>query len=137
MSHISQSTSKITAVDTDTLAATLRYVAKLQNVEMTDYIKNYNGGTQKEWKGNKVLGALIAKDVPRGIGVSVDSNGKMIFIGDDYGYTTGYAKLKTAIEQGYREIAIAVTLKEMGYAVESLESTNENIALYCAVRGEG
>lgn len=135
MSHISQSISKITAVDAEVLAATLRYVARLQNAEVTSYIKNYSNGNETEWQGKTVLGALIAKDVPRGIGVSVDSSGKMIFIGDEYGYTTGYTRLKTAIEQGYREIAIAMTLAEMGYVVEPLESAQETIALFCAVKG--
>lgn len=71
---------------------------RLQGIEVTDFVFDYSGNKVREWQGLKILVGL-GTNLCRGVGLAIDRNGKLVFVGDDYHQQREFAKIKEKVTQ--------------------------------------
>lgn len=111
----------MTSVNETLFKKCLEMLAKNVGGQVSTTFSDYYGKEMSSWNGNKIIAAIKTPQVPRGIGMIV-RDGKLEFVGDNYGVTTAYSKLKFQIESiyetTYRQLGLIQSLSEMGYEVD-------------------
>ncbi len=120
MSHIATYKSTIGNVNIDLLKKALEVFALENNLEIKDFIKDYYGTDHKVWEGNKIIGSFFTKTLSRGMGIAVDKNGHLIFIGEDFGQEGPFKKMRAKLEQTYKIVVLLTALQKMGYEISDL-----------------
>ncbi|MBI5327032.1 MAG: hypothetical protein HZB80_01900 [Deltaproteobacteria bacterium] len=111
MSHIASYDTQITNVDQPLLLQVMNYAAGLLGGKVTDRVSEYNNRADK-----KVLAAITTPKLKSGIGVEI-INGKLMFVGDNYGKQEEFNRVKNKILDTYYGSALAKTLPSMGFKV--------------------
>lgn len=132
MSCIIGALSALGIVNVDILKMALEVIAKEEGIEVGKSVKKYSGSSCTSWEGMEIIGSLTINALPRGIGVAVDKQGKLHFIGDSYNCETAYNKLKERIETRYKDVSMILTLQELGYEVETTEK--DGTAIFVGVK---
>lgn len=122
MSHNEVNKSRLTSVNETLLKKCLEILAQKLKGKIAPTFSDYSGNEISEWMGDKIIAAIKTSEVPRGIGIIL-KGGKLQFIGDGYGVSSAYNKLKFQIESTYestyRQLGAIFVLSEMGYMVET------------------
>lgn len=125
MSHIATYKSTLGNVNIDLIKKALEALALEDNLELRNYVKDYYGKQLTSWEGMKIIGALFHdKLLPRGIGVAIDKDGRLTFVGDSFG-SSAFKKIQSRIEQTYKLVALVTALQDMGYEISMLQETTE------------
>lgn len=120
MSHIAVYRTTLGDVNIDILNKALEVLTlEEDNLEIRDYIEDYYGGKHTTWEGNKIIGAIFSRELQKGVGVSIDKQGHLIFVSHDRGQAL--EKVKTGIEQTYKLIVLITALQKMGYEISMLQ----------------
>lgn len=116
-------------VDQELLKKALELIAEELGIKVSGYVENGFGNRLTSWDGNKILGSLITRDLPRGIGVGLDKNGELIFVGDTFGCQPAFQEMQKRIEFAYRKIALIVAVRLAGLESQILQNSQEGITL--------
>lgn len=126
MSHITRDTTQIVFVqevtpeDLQLLRDVAALVAEAHGGQTQDFYLDYYDRQQTD--------CLIVIQFPelfRGIGIALDNNGALTFVGDSWGYRDLYAQVQQQFIQTY---VVAVQMKvmaELGYNVETVQGPQE------------
>lgn len=122
MSHIAVYKTTLGDINTDILNKALEVLSLEENdLEIRNYIEDYYGNKHSVWQDNKIIGAIFSRELRKGVGVSIDKQGHLIFASHDRG--PALEKVKAGVEQTYKLIALINALQEMGYEVSMLNET--------------
>ncbi|MBI2449956.1 MAG: hypothetical protein HYV47_00295 [Candidatus Nealsonbacteria bacterium] len=142
MSHIAVYKTTLGEVNTDILKKTLEILALEETgIEIRDYIEDYYGKKHSSWEGNKIIGAIFSRQLQKGVGVSVDKQGHLVFISHELG--PAFEKIKARIEHIYKVVALAIALQNMGYEIQAdekmttLEATLNKNKISIEMKGKG
>lgn len=124
MSHVSVHRTTLGSVNIDILKKALEVLTLEEtNLEIRDYIEDWYGKKHTSWEGNKIIGAIFSKDLQKGVGVSIDKQGHLIFISHDRG--PALEKVKARVEQICKLIVSIMALQKMGYEISILQEEAE------------
>ena len=133
MSHIAVYRTTLGDVNIDILKKALEVLALEEtNLEIRDYVEDWYGKKHTSWGGNKIIGAIFSKELQKGVGVSIDKQGHLIFVSHDRG--PALERVKTGIEQTYKLIVLITALQKMGYEISPLQE-EEKMKIYEAILG--
>ena len=117
ISHISLIRVKIKNPNMNLLREAVKNLAMEIGAELVNEVVDYYGRKVKVDLG-------IKNDVfHRGVGITVQ-NGEVKLIGDFYGYRQHVEQLQLGLVKHYTALATAVTLRNMGYQVQSSKVKN-------------
>jgi hypothetical protein len=122
MSHIGIYTTAIQNPDPGLLRATLEAVAQsLQGQVQTHYL---------DWYQNRhaVLGAIFTPILGRGIGVQINAEGGLEFVGDFWGVQQQAQAVQNEVINTYQALAVMQAMQAMGYSVQRLAQAQNCIA---------
>jgi len=119
--------STLTQVNTDILKKALEVIALELGIKVRDYIEDYYGSKHYTWSGNKIIGSLFTKELTRGIGVTVDKEGKLAFVGNSDGCKEDFNKMKDKIEFTYKVIALVIAAQESGCEVTVTQNNDVTV----------
>lgn len=125
MSHIATYNSVLGMVNTEVLKKALEVIAQEEGIEVSNSVKDYYGKSHTTWNGTKILGSLITGKLSRGIGVAVDKQGKLTFVGDPFNCSAAFDQMKARIEFSYKKVALILALQQMGYDVQVMQETQK------------
>lgn len=120
MSHNSTNSSQLTVINRDLLKKCLELIAKRFGGKVSATFSDYYGKEVSSWMGEKIVGAIKTPSVPRGIGMII-RNGRLEFVGDNYGVVKAYIALIAEIESIYRKLGLILALSQEGYEVDIQE----------------
>lgn len=123
MSHIATYSSVLSTVNIEALKKVLHVIAQEERTEVSDSVRDFYGNSHTYWNENKVLASLITREITQGIGVAVDDQGNLTFVGDPYNCTAAFNKMKARIELTYKKVALISALHQMGYDVQVVQET--------------
>lgn len=124
MSHVAVYKSTLAQVNVNLLKRAINMAAKTVGGEAGDSIITYQDNAVTEMNGMPIVGAITTRDVIRGIGVTIDSNGKPEFVGDDGDCRDAAIKLQKAVESAYVQIVVTIALQQQGYTVKTQQGSN-------------
>jgi len=120
MSHIAVYRTTLGDVNIDILKKALEVLALEEtDLEIRYYIEDWYGKKHTSWEGDKIIGAIFSKELQKGVGVSVDKQGHLIFVSHDRG--PALEKVKAKAEQTYKVVTLVIALQNMGYEVQADE----------------
>lgn len=125
MSHVATYGSDLGAVNIEVLKKALEVIAQEEGINVSNLLKDYYGHSHTSWNGDKILASLITREITYGIGVAVDKQGNLKFIGDPYGCQSAFNKMKARIELTYKKVALILALQQMGYDVQVVQETQK------------
>lgn len=126
MSSIIVARTSLGNVNIDILKKVLE-VLGLEGLEIRDHIKDYYHASHTSWGGNKIIGAIFTKDLARGVGVSVDKQGHLIFVSHESG--AAFEEIKSKVEKTYKLIEFITEIQQMGYGVSILQDAEKRTVL--------
>lgn len=129
MSSVNLCRSALGIMNIGVLKKALEVIAKEEGIEITDYVTDHYGKRYTSRDGHKILGSLITRELPKGIGVAVDKDGKLIFVGDSYGCDAAFNKMKERIEFTYQKLALIIAAQLAGLNVSVLLDTQKQTIL--------
>lgn len=129
MSSIMVCNSVLVNANTEVLKKTLEIIAQEEGIRVSGSVKSYYGASHTSWDGNEILGALVTNELSRGIGVAIDKNGKLVFVGDPYRCESAFNKMKDRIEFTYKKVALILAMQQIGCDVTVLRDSQEIVVL--------
>ncbi len=148
MSHIAEYQCSLNKVDPELLKKAMEMVAKNRDGKVTATVDSVDERDNvAEWHGKKIFGAIRTKDLPQGVGIILDKNGKPTYAYDKLYVaekTTNFVRnstfhklakqsedemhaIQAAVERTYKTLAIGVALKKMGCDVSVQSSDRATI----------
>lgn len=116
MSHFSFLNVKISNPDISILKRAIEILARELNGSVSDAVYDYYGNKMS------VIAGVVGGSFRRGIGVVINNDGGVSVVGDFYGVSRDAVDDFVArLTQLYTSIAIAESLRELGYSVVSEE----------------
>ncbi len=118
MSHIAKYTTDLVGIDTDLCRKAMEVLAKKFGGEVSTTVDaSHEGLNMSSWKGRKIVAAVRTRNLPSGLGVIREADGKPSLVADPYGRAREVDLLKAEFLKTYRTLAIAVAMKGLGYDV--------------------
>lgn len=114
-------------VNVDILKMALEATAKERGVSFGRSVEDDSGNRYTSWNGMEIIGSLTTNDVSCGIGVAIDKQGKLHFVGDRSSCQTAFDKLKKQIELNYKKITAILACQTLGYEVKVKEKNGITI----------
>lgn len=140
MSHIAEYGCSLTKVDPELLKKAMELVARNRGGKVTATVDSVDERDNvSQWHGKKIFSAIRTKDLPQGVGIILDNNGKPTYAYDKLYVaekTTNFVRnatfhklakqsedemnaIKAEVEKTYKTLAVAVALNKMGYSVNT------------------
>lgn len=132
MSHTSVVRSvvgKVGNCDADILKLAFEALAdELEGAELSQSVSDTYDRRYTSQDGIDIIIAIKTKNLSHGIGVGINKDGNLVFIGDESADRQEYNRLKKLIEEKYEEIAYIVVGRKMGGKVD-LKNSEEGTAI--------
>lgn len=106
------------AVDIEILKKALEVIAEEEGIKVGDSTEDYYGHKVTSHQGLNIIGSLAPSELSRGIGVAVDKDGKLHFVGDDYQHKSAFKKMEQRIEQTYQDIVLILAVQQLGFEAD-------------------
>ena len=121
MSHVAVYRTTLGNVNVNILKKALEVLVLAESgLEIRDHIEDYYGKKHTSWEGGKIIGAVFGRELQKGVGVSVDKQGHLVFASHDRG--PALEKVKAKVEQTYKVVTLVIALQNMGYEVQADET---------------
>jgi hypothetical protein len=111
MSHITQERTSIKNPDLTVLRQACEMVAQQHGGTVQEIYFDYNGRTHSP---NTKL-AIFVPGMDRGIGLKLQANGTLTFIGDSFMIEELYAQIQAEVSQTYVTYCLMLIMQEQGY----------------------
>ncbi|HDQ15889.1 MAG TPA: hypothetical protein ENN45_02405 [Bacteroidetes bacterium] len=107
-------------VITECADKTLNRLAEQNGIRRDSKIEDYNGNSSGSFNNQPILGSLKTNALPKGMGVIVDAQGKIIFVGDNYqsGWKTEIGRLQKLFTDAFIAETTLAILSIIGYGAK-------------------
>jgi hypothetical protein len=125
MSHIVSATTTIVNPDRALLSQACQIVASNHNGEVSERYRNYNNRPQQ----TALRLAIVTPEMQRGIGIQLDADLHLGFIGDPFMVEELYEQIQEEVVQTYVSLATMQALQQLGYTAQAEDAGQGQIAI--------
>lgn len=125
MSHIVTATTTIVNPDRALLSQACQIVAANHNGQVSEHYLDYNRRQHR----TALRLAIVAPDMHRGIGIQLDDQKRLAFIGDSFLVEERYKQVQQDVIQTYVSLATMQALQQLGYTAQAEDAGQGQIAI--------
>ena len=118
MSHIAQYSASLKGVDRDLLKKALDVIAKKFHGKIGSTVYSMYEKDVSEWDGKKILASIKTKELPDGLGLALDKNNNLTFVGESAHNSSARKEVIQEIEYVYKILAHSKVLGDLGYSIQ-------------------